>query len=119
MAPTELDLPTQLKQGAEELARRQGTSLHQFIVRALAEKVGGLKQAIDDPRFPRVTYRRGAAGWPEPILRGTGIRVQMVLAVVMRQGLAWVLLGLAAGLVAALLLSRTLSGLLYGVSAHD
>ena len=79
MAPTELDLPAQLKQEAEEWANRQGISLDQFIVWALAEKVGGLKQAIDDPRFPRVTYRRGAAGWPEPILRGTGIRVQTIV----------------------------------------
>lgn len=79
MAPTELNLPTQLKQEAEEWANRQGVSLDQFIVWALAEKVGGLKQAIDDPRFPHVTYRRGAAGWPEPILRGTGIRVQTIV----------------------------------------
>ncbi|HET9209727.1 MAG TPA: DUF433 domain-containing protein [Thermoanaerobaculia bacterium] len=79
MAPTELNLPSQLKQDAEELANRQGISLDQFIVWALAEKVGGLKQAIDDPRFPHVTYRRGAAGWPEPVLRGTGIRVQTIV----------------------------------------
>jgi len=79
MAPTELNLPAQLKQEAEEWANRQGISLDQFIVWALAEKVGGLKQAIDDPRFPHVTYRRGAAGWPEPILRGTGIRVQTIV----------------------------------------
>jgi uncharacterized protein (DUF433 family) len=79
MAPTELNLPAQLKQDAEELANRQGISLDQFVVWALAEKVGGLKQAIDDPRFPHVTYRRGAAGWPEPVLRGTGIRVQTVV----------------------------------------
>ncbi|HEY2293895.1 MAG TPA: DUF433 domain-containing protein [Thermoanaerobaculia bacterium] len=38
-----------------------------------------MKQAIDDPRFPRVTYRCGAAGWPEPVLRGTGIRVQTIV----------------------------------------
>jgi uncharacterized protein (DUF433 family) len=79
MAPTALNLPAQLKQDAEELASRQGISLDQFVVWALAEKVGGLKQALDDPRFPHVTYRRGAAGWPEPVLRGTGIRVQTVV----------------------------------------
>lgn len=79
MAPTALNLPAQLKQDAEELASRQGVSLDQFVVWALAEKVGVLKQALDDPRFPHVTYRRGAAGWPEPVLRGTGIRVQTLV----------------------------------------
>jgi len=29
--------------------------------------------------FPCITYRRGAAGQPTPILRGTGIRVQTVV----------------------------------------
>jgi len=29
--------------------------------------------------FPHVTYRRGAAGQPVPVLRGTGIRVQTVV----------------------------------------
>jgi uncharacterized protein (DUF433 family) len=79
MAPTALNLPTRLKQEAEEWANRQGISLDQFIVWAVAEKVGGLKHAIDDPRFSHVTYRRGAAGWPEPVLRGTGIRVQTIV----------------------------------------
>ncbi|MBP9502759.1 MAG: DUF433 domain-containing protein, partial [Candidatus Promineofilum sp.] len=32
-----------------------------------------------DPAFPHVTYRRGAAGIPTPILRGTGIRVQTIV----------------------------------------
>jgi uncharacterized protein (DUF433 family) len=76
MASTALNLPRQLREEAEEWANRQGISLDQFIVWAVAEKVGGLKQAVDDPRFPHVTYRRGASGWPEPVIRGTGIRVQ-------------------------------------------
>ena len=79
MASNALNLPSQLKQEAEEWANRQGISLDRFIVWAVAEKVGGLKQAIDDPRFPQVTYRRGAAGWPEPVLRGTGIRAQTIV----------------------------------------
>ena len=33
---------------------------------------------IDDPRFPHIAYRRGAAGWYQPVLRGTGIRVQTI-----------------------------------------
>jgi uncharacterized protein (DUF433 family) len=76
MASNALHLPRQLREEAEEWANRQGVSLDQFIVWAVAEKVGGLKQAVDDPRFPHVTYRRGASGWPEPVIRGTGIRVQ-------------------------------------------
>lgn len=29
-----------------------------------------------DQHFPNITYRRGAAGSPIPIVKGTGIRVQ-------------------------------------------
>jgi uncharacterized protein (DUF433 family) len=38
-----------------------------------------LVQNLDDPAFPRVTYRRGASGHPVPTLRGTGIRVQVIV----------------------------------------
>jgi putative ABC transport system permease protein len=62
-----------------------------------------------------VTTRRQEIG----VRMALGARQDQVLTAVMRQGLRWVLLGLAAGLIAALLLSRTLSGLLYGVSARD
>lgn len=71
-----LNLPTQLKQEAERWAAEQGVSLNQFILWALAEKIGGLGGRLDDPRFPRVTYRRGGAGTPEPVLRGTAVRVR-------------------------------------------
>ena len=71
-----LNLPQQLKQEAEAWAQKQGVSLNQFILWATAEKIGALKQKLDDPRFPQVTYRRGASGIPAPVLRGTGIRVQ-------------------------------------------
>lgn len=79
MARYPLNLPQQLKQEAEELAKQQGISLNQFILWATAEKVGALNQQLDDPAFPHVTYRRGAAGIPTPILRGTGIRVQTIV----------------------------------------
>lgn len=71
-----LNLPQQLKQEAEAWAQRQGVSLNQFILWATAEKIGALNQQLDDPRFPQVTYRRGASSVPTPVLRGTGIRVQ-------------------------------------------
>lgn len=78
MARYPLNLPQQLKQEAEALAQQQGISLNQFILWATAEKVGALNQQLDDPAFPQVTYRRGAAGIPTPVMRGTGIRVQTI-----------------------------------------
>ena len=78
MARYALNLPQQLKQEAETWAQQQGVSLNQFILWATAEKVGALKQQLDDPQFPQITYRRGAAGIPMPVIRGTGIRVQVV-----------------------------------------
>jgi uncharacterized protein (DUF433 family) len=79
MARYPLNLPAKLKQEAEQWAANQGVSLNQFILWSVAEKVGTLKQSVDDPAFPRVTYRRGAAGQPVPVLRGTGIRIQTVV----------------------------------------
>jgi uncharacterized protein (DUF433 family) len=79
MARYPLNLPAQLKQEAEKWATNQGISLNQFITWAVAEKIGTLSQSLDDPAFPRITYRRGAAGQPTPVLRGTGIRVQTVV----------------------------------------
>lgn len=63
-------------------------SLNQFILWATAEKIGALNQQLDDPEFPQVTYRRGAAATPTPILRGAGIRVQAILTAHERWGLA-------------------------------
>ena len=79
MARYPLNLPAQLKEEAEKWAARQGVSLNQFIMWAVAEKVGALSRSLDDPDFPRITYRRGAAGQPMPVLRGTAIRVQTVV----------------------------------------
>jgi uncharacterized protein (DUF433 family) len=79
MARYPLNLPAQLKQEAEKWASNQGISLNQFIMWAVAEKIGALSQSLDDPTFPRITYRRGAAGQPTPVLRGTGVRVQTIV----------------------------------------
>lgn len=81
MARCSLNLPAELKKEAESYALRQGVSLNQFILWSVAEKLGALKQALDDPHFPRISYRRGASGSPAPVVRGTGVRVQtLVLA---------------------------------------
>jgi uncharacterized protein (DUF433 family) len=79
MARYPLNLPIQLKQDAEKWASNQGVSLNQFILWAVAEKVGDLRQRLDDPAFPLITYRQGAAGQPTPIIRSTGIRVQTIV----------------------------------------
>ncbi len=87
MARYPLNLPVQLKQEAEEWAARQGVSLNQFIMWAVAEKVGALGRDLDDPAYRGVTYRRGAAGIPVPVLRGTGIRVQTLVVALQHWGL--------------------------------
>jgi len=79
MARYPLNLPLDLKKEAEEWAARQKVSLNQFILWAVAEKVGALRQGLDDPEYPLVTYQRGAAGIPTPVIRGTGVRVQTVV----------------------------------------
>ncbi len=79
MARYPLNLPEQLKREAEQWAIEQGISLNQFIMWAVAEKVGALKERLDDPRHPHITYRRGAAGAPTAVVRGTGIRVQSLV----------------------------------------
>jgi uncharacterized protein (DUF433 family) len=88
MARYPLNLPQQLKQEAEALAQKQGISLNQFILWATAEKVGALNQQLDDPAFPQVTYRRGSAGIPVPVLRGAGVRVQAVVVAHEQWGMA-------------------------------
>ena len=82
MARYPLNLPIQLKREAEEWAKRQGVSLNQFILWATAEKVGALSQQLDDPRYPGITYRRGASGIPAPVLRDSGMRVQTIVTAV-------------------------------------
>lgn len=74
-----LNLPIELKKQAEQLAQDQGISLNQFILWSVAEKVGSLREGLDDPHYPAITYRRGASGAPVPFLRSSGIRVQTVI----------------------------------------
>lgn len=74
-----LNLPIELKKEAEVWAAKQKVSLNQFIMWTVAEKVGMLKQNLNDAQFPKITYRRGAAGIPTPMIRGTGLRVQTIV----------------------------------------
>ena len=93
MARYPLNLPEQLKREAEQWATNQGVSLNQFVMWAVAEKVGALRERLEDPNHPHVTYRRGAAGAPVPVVRGTGVRVQ-ALAIAAQQW-EWTLAGIA------------------------
>lgn len=79
MSSINLQLPPKLRADAERIAKRQGVSLTDFILWALAEKVGASKLELDDPEFPGIAYRRGAADRPTPVLRGTRIRVQTLV----------------------------------------
>jgi len=81
-----LNLPTELKQAAARLAKQQGVSLNQFFLWSISEKVTELKTSIDDPRFPTITYRRGASGVPTPVIRGTGLRVETLVVAHQRWG---------------------------------
>ena len=87
MAQYTLNLPVQLKQDAETWAAQQGVSLNQFILWAVAEKVGALGQRLDDLAFPHITYRRGASGQPTPVVRGTGLHVQTLVIAARTWGL--------------------------------
>jgi uncharacterized protein (DUF433 family) len=87
MARYALNLPSQLKNHAEQLAAHQGVSLNQFILWSVAEKVGALQQMLDDPRFPGVVYRYGASNMATPVLRGTGLRVQTIVIDVHQHGM--------------------------------
>ena len=88
MARYPLNLPTQLKQESEKWAAAQGVSLNQFVMWAVAEKVGMLNASQDDPRHPHITYRRGAAGTPAPVVRGSGVSVATLVIAAQNWGLS-------------------------------
>jgi uncharacterized protein (DUF433 family) len=88
MARYALSLPAQLKKEAEEWAARQGISLNQFILWAVAEKLGALRSNVDDPDYPHITYRRGASRRPTPVISGTGLRVQTIIGAAKTWGMS-------------------------------
>lgn len=73
-----LNLPIDLKREAEDLAKKQGISLNQFILWSVAEKVVMERETLDDPKFPLITYRQGGSGISRPVIRGTALHVQTV-----------------------------------------
>ncbi len=83
-----LSLPTHLKQEATKLAKEQGVSLNQFILWAVSEKVGALRQSLDDPDFSQITYRREKNGRVIPKLHGYGVRVQTIVVYVKDWGMS-------------------------------
>ena len=88
MASYPVNLPNQLKQEAEKWATQQGISLNEFILWAVAEKVGKLSQQINDRVFPEITYRQGASGESVSVLRGTRLRVQVIVIAAQKWGLS-------------------------------
>jgi uncharacterized protein (DUF433 family) len=74
-----LNLPVDLKREAEEIAKKQGVSLNQFIMWSVSEKVATMRSELDDPKFPMITYRRGGSGISRPVVRGTAIHVQAIV----------------------------------------
>lgn len=47
-----------------------------------------MNAGLDDPAFPGIAYRRGTAGVPQPVLRGSGLRVQTVVVAARAWGLS-------------------------------
>lgn len=88
MARYALNLPSALKQEASILAKTQGISLNQFILWSVSERVGSLRQTVDDFNFPQITYRRETDGYPAPVLRGSGIRVKAIVGYVNGWGMS-------------------------------
>ena len=73
-----MNLPPLLQQEATQFAQRQGISLDQFVLWAVAEKVGALKQQSERSILSEIVVRVGASGIPYPVLKGTSIRVQTI-----------------------------------------
>ena len=74
-----MNLPQQLEQEATQLAEQQGISLNEFILWAVAEKVGALKQQLAVSGFAEIGLQVGASGLPTFVIQGTRIRVQTIV----------------------------------------
>ncbi|MDJ0662104.1 MAG: DUF433 domain-containing protein [Crocosphaera sp.] len=77
-----LKLPPKLQQEAEKYAIDQGITLDNLIIWAIAEKIGSLKQNLDDNNFLDIVYSRNQEGEMIPKLRGTNIQVKTLVVAV-------------------------------------
>jgi uncharacterized protein (DUF433 family) len=73
-----MNLPQQLQKDAAQFAQQQGISLEQFVLLAVAEKIGALKQQADLQTFPEIAMRLGTSRVPTPVIKGTNVRVQTI-----------------------------------------
>lgn len=74
-----LNLPIDLKKDAEKVAKQQKISLNQLILWSLTEKVTSLKENLNDPEFPSISYKRDTSNQLVPVITGKGIRVQTIV----------------------------------------
>ncbi len=74
-----LKLPNDLQKQVEKYATNQGISFEQFILWAIAEKIGVLSQPNNDLNFPNIIYQKGVSGQSVPKIKNTGIRVQTIV----------------------------------------
>ncbi|MDZ8186225.1 MAG: DUF433 domain-containing protein [Nostoc sp. ChiSLP02] len=88
MTSDSFNLPPLLREEAQRCAASLGVSLEEFIVSAVAEKIGIFSEHPDSSLFSEVTYRRGASGLTVPILQGTGLRVQTLAIASQKWGLS-------------------------------
>ncbi len=74
-----LTLPKSLLQEVEKYAINQGVSIEQFILWAIAEKIGILSQSLINTKFPNIAYFKGASGKVFPVIKNTSIRIQTII----------------------------------------
>ena len=82
MTQYSLKLPPKLQQEAEKYATVQGITLDNLIIWAIAEKIGSLKQSLEDNNFPDIVYYCNQEGGMIPKLRGTNIQVKTLVVAV-------------------------------------
>ncbi len=82
MTQYSLKLPPKLQQEAEKYATVQGITLDNLIIWAIAEKIGSLKQSLEDNNFPDIVYYSNQEGGMIPKLRGTNIQVKTLVVAV-------------------------------------
>jgi uncharacterized protein (DUF433 family) len=83
-----LNLPNDLQKQIEKYTSNQGISFEQFVIWALAEKIGVLSQFNDDLNFPNIVYQKGVSGQNIAKIKNTGIRVQTIIIASQKWGLS-------------------------------